>query len=267
MFRPDSANSHVAVAGKSANLAPRVFTGASRRADSAATSLRSGRPARRLVCVAMSCWKAARRAGVSEHKRLGGIKKSARVHAGLSELGSVMPNVTSFVGRYISVPYSLIIDDDYSGLTCESRVLAQSARGCLVILAGEKLWRPASFIQQWLCDDLPEADADAAASSLQGSAYPTPRLHTLLRNREEAPGQATHATSMLAWPPSLAHGGGAREDDSSHDVPLTRGVPLTRSGVSDLLDESNLLGDEDGDGCALNNLRNLSCVSLASCEL
>lgn len=57
----------------------------------------------------------------------------------------------SLIGRIISVPYSLIIDDDHSGCTCESVVYDKGSRGYLVVLAGEKLWKSESFIRQWLC--------------------------------------------------------------------------------------------------------------------
>jgi hypothetical protein len=57
----------------------------------------------------------------------------------------------SLVGRRISVPYSAIIDDDYSGCTCESIVLDKGSRGYLVVLAGEKVWKPESFIRLHLC--------------------------------------------------------------------------------------------------------------------
>ena len=69
------------------------------------------------------------------------------------------PDRTSLVGRKISVPYSLIIEDDYSGCTCECYVLEKSmSRGYLVTLAGEQLWKPESFIRRWLCGQV-EAEA------------------------------------------------------------------------------------------------------------
>lgn len=190
-----------------------------------------------------------------------GIVKSTRVHAGLSDLCTSMSSATSLVGRLISVPYALIIDDDHSGCTCESLVFAQSARGCLVVLAGEKLWKPTSFVRRWLCDA--EAQQTPAAWGPSASAA-LPSPSRCLRNRAGIPGQAAPET----LPPNLAHGGDA-QDESGRGTAL-RALPLTRSGVSDLMDESNLLGgrDEPREGRQpLDGSRNLSCISLASCEL
>lgn len=190
-----------------------------------------------------------------------GIVKSTRVHAGLSDLCTSMSSATSLVGRLISVPYALIIDDDHSGCTCESLVFAQSARGCLVVLAGEKLWKPMSFVRRWLCDaEAPQTPAAWGPSA--SAALPSPSR--CLRNRAGIPGQAAPET----LPPNLAHGGDA-QDESGRGTAL-RALPLTRSGVSDLMDESNLLGgrDEPREGRQpLDGSRNLSCISLASCEL
>ena len=69
----------------------------------------------------------------------------------------------SLVGRQISVPYSLIIDDDHSGCTCEATVLDKGTRGYLVMLAGEKVWKPESFIRLWLC---PMAQGASSSISL-----------------------------------------------------------------------------------------------------
>ena len=71
------------------------------------------------------------------------------------------PERNSLVGRTISVPYSLIIEDDYSGCTCECSVLERSTRGYLVTLAGEQCWKPESFVRRWLSSSQP-----AKASSL-----------------------------------------------------------------------------------------------------
>lgn len=73
------------------------------------------------------------------------------------------PARNSLVGRMISVPYSLIIEDDYSGCTCECNVLERSTRGYLVTLAGEQLWKPESFIRRWLSSS---QQAGKAVSSL-----------------------------------------------------------------------------------------------------
>ena len=70
---------------------------------------------------------------------------------------SVFPALerNSLVGRTISVPYSLIIEDDYSGCTCEALVLERSTRGYLVTLAGEQCWKPETFIRRWLRSSQP----------------------------------------------------------------------------------------------------------------
>ena len=65
------------------------------------------------------------------------------------------PERNSLVGRTISVPYSLIIEDDYSGCTCEALVLERSTRGYLVTLAGEQCWKPETFIRRWLSSSQP----------------------------------------------------------------------------------------------------------------
>ena len=65
------------------------------------------------------------------------------------------PERNSLVGRTISVPYSLIIEDDYSGCTCECSVLQRSSRGYLVTLAGEQCWKPESFVRRWLSSSQP----------------------------------------------------------------------------------------------------------------
>ena len=66
---------------------------------------------------------------------------------------------SSLVGRKVSVPYSLIISDDYSGCFCDATVLEVSKRGCLVVLAGEHVWRPEAFIRRWLVDSDRPSDA------------------------------------------------------------------------------------------------------------
>ena len=65
------------------------------------------------------------------------------------------PERNSLLGRTISVPYSLIIEDDYSGCTCECSVLQRSSRGYLVTLAGEQCWKPESFVRRWLSSSQP----------------------------------------------------------------------------------------------------------------
>ena len=81
------------------------------------------------------------------------------------------PERNSLVGRTISVPYSLIIEDDYSGCTCEAVVLERSARGYLVTLAGEQCWKPETFIRRWLSSSQPAkakppAEADGTLNHL-----------------------------------------------------------------------------------------------------
>jgi len=81
---------------------------------------------------------------------------------------------SNYVGRTISVPYSLIISDDYSGCSCESVVLEKASRGYLVTLAGEPSWQTESFIRQWLCSSQ-QADREPAWSFASDDWAGSPR--------------------------------------------------------------------------------------------
>ena len=80
---------------------------------------------------------------VSNFEGNGSLKKNGRA----TTLPKLLPH--ELIGCPISVPYAILIPDDYSGCTCDATVLDVRDGQCLVILAGEKQWQPTEFIERW----------------------------------------------------------------------------------------------------------------------
>ena len=94
------------------------------------------------------------------------IRASRSGSAAGSRSGSATGTRAALIGRQISVPYHLLIDDDSSGCTCESIIIDGASRGFLVILAGEKVWKTETFIRRWLCPSSAEQATDDLADEL-----------------------------------------------------------------------------------------------------
>ena len=106
----------------------------------------------------------------------------------------------SLTGRKISVPYSLIIDDDESGCTCDSRVLEEGTGGYLVVLAGEKLWKPASFVQQWLCSEEQASGSRATTPVTPDASELNAQFSAALCLSPDVPPSKTSTTSSTGPP-------------------------------------------------------------------